>query len=444
VFLGIDLGTTTASAAIVDAGGRVCASASRAHAADLPCAAGRDEQDPARLLGCARETVLSLPAPMRGAVRAVGVTGQMHGVLLLDAGGCAVTPLITWRDGRCLEGEFLPDLSRRTGHRLRTGFGCATLAWLAARRLLPDAASCACTIQDLAVQQLCGERRAVTDPTDAASWGLFDLWTMDWDRQAVGAAGIRQELLPAVRPCGSRAGALCAAAAGELGLPAGVPVMTAIGDNQASLAATLTEPERELAVTIGTGAQASAVMPADAQLARVPPELPYELRPFPGGRLAVVAAALCGGAAWAWLVDGLNRILGDLGRQPLDRDDLFRRIDALGAEADAAAAPTVRPHFLGERHDPSLRGSVEGLTMDNLAVGPIARGLAGGIAANLKGMLPAGALAGRLRVVGSGNALRRSALLRSAVEEAFGLPLRMSEGAEEAAAGAAKLAGRLA
>jgi hypothetical protein len=81
-----------------------------------------------------------------------------------------------------------------------------------------------------------------------------------------------------------------------------------------------------------------------------------------------------------------------------------------------------------------------GLTMDNFRLGAVARGLARGIVRNLRGMLPAAALRGRRRVVGSGNALRRVPLLQAMVREEFGPPLVLSAGREEAATGAARLA----
>jgi sugar (pentulose or hexulose) kinase len=439
MYLGIDIGTTTTSAAVIDAGGDVRASASQTHGADLPGPQGYDEQDPARLLESAWATVRSLSSGLRAAIRAVGVTGQMHGVLLLGADGRPVTPLITWRDGRCLqEAGFLPALNERTGYALRTGHGCATAAWLASEGRLPQDAASASTIQDLAVMLLCGEKRPATDPTDAASWGLFDLATLDWDRAAVEAAGIPPALLPPVRPCGSRAGSLCASSAEELGVPPGIPVCTAIGDNQASLLATLGDPAADLALTLGTGGQASAVMPAGVRAQPVPTGASFEYRPYPGGRFAVVASALCGGAAWAWLVDSVNGMLEELGLPPMDRDKLFARINELGLSA-AERLPVI-PSFLGERHDAELRGSIGGLGVRNFGLGPLAAGLAYGILRNLRDMLPDEALQGRKRLVGSGNALRRVPLLRQAAEGVFDLPLVLITSLEEASAGAALLA----
>ena len=86
---------------------------------------------------------------------------------------------------------------------------------------------------------------------------------------------------------------------------------------------------------------------------------------------------------------------------------------------------------------------IRGLTLDNGRLGEIARALARGISANARNMLPAAAISGRTRVVASGNALRRSTLLRTMAEAELGLPLIISERAEEAATGAALVANAL-
>jgi len=435
--LGIDIGTTKVAAVIADRQGRLQAVASRAHGADLPAPAGRAEQDAARLLEAAWAGVRELPAELRHRVRSVGLTGQMHGVVLLDGAGDAVSPLVTWQDGRCLEKGFLDDLASRCGYAPSSGFGGATLAWLVRHGAMPARAVSAGTIHDVAAARLCGHAKPVTDPTDAASWGLFDLRTLAWDAEAVAAAGIPRALLPEVRPGGSRAGDLAPEMADSLGLPAGIPVAVAIGDNQASLLATLREPQAEIALTVGTGGQVSAVLAPGAAIDWEEYAPTYEYRPYPGGRYAVVAASLCGGAAWAWLADAAESWTRDLGLEPLPRERVFERLNELGLAASGEV--TVRPHFLGERHDPRLRGSIEGLDLAGLGLGRLARGLARGILVNLREMLPPWALKGRARIVGSGNALRRNPLLQRMAEDVFGLPLQLTEGREEAALGAAIL-----
>jgi sedoheptulokinase len=438
VRLGIDIGTTKTAAVIIDDEGRTVAVASHAHAADVTARGGRSEQDPGVLLDSAWRTVRELPADVRLEVDAVGVTGQMHGVVVLDQHGDPVSRLVTWQDGRCLEDErFLSDLRRETGRVLRSGFGCATLAWMAGHRELAPSAESAATIHDVAVARLCGAARAVTDPTDAASWGLFDLADLRWDEDAVAAAKVPRSLLPEIVPTGARAGTLCEAMADGLGLAPDIPVYAAIGDNQASLLATLRAPHEDVALTLGTGGQVSVVVETTSVPALETTEVPYEYRPFPGGRMIAVAASLSAGSAWAWLADTAAAWFESLGASPPPREEVFARLNELGLRTQNQYV--VSPHFLGQRHAPEMRGAVVGLGGPALDLGKLARGLAWGIVGALREMLPDEVLAGRKRVIGSGNALRRNELLRRAAEDVFGLPLSMTEGREEAARGAAML-----
>jgi len=447
MILGIDIGTSKTAAVVIGDDGATVALAAKTHRADLPAAPGLSEQDPRGLLDSAAAVVRELPLEARRSISAIGVTGQMHGVLVLDAEGEPLTPLVTWQDGRCAEGNFLEELNRRTGARLRTGYGCATLAWYASRGLLPGGAASAATIHDWIAAGLCGLAAPVTDPTDGASWGLFDIDALAWDLPAVRVVGIPERLLPAVVPCGHVIGETSRAAAGLFGIPAGIPVTAAIGDSPASLLATLHEPEKELAITLGTGGQLSAVQPAGRKAVVLPPDAAWEQRPYPGSRLLAVAASLCGGSAWQWLVETVERWQAELGLPTVALDELYVRLNELGARATGAQGPggiSVHPHFLGERHDPGRRGSIEGISLDNLSLGGLARALAHGICANLRDMLPAHLREGRTRLVASGNALDRNPLLRQAAEEVFGMPVLMGAPREAAAVGAARLAAQAA
>ena len=439
LFLGIDIGTTKVAAVIADGEGGVRAAVSRVHEADLPAPTGRAEQDAGVLLDAAWAVVRELPEALRQRVGGIGVTGQMHGVVLVDAASVPVTPLITWQDGRCLEDpSFLDALYDATGHRLHTGYGLATLAWLRRHQQFPTDAVAASTIHDLVVARLCRLPRPVTDPSDAASWGCFDLRASSWDEAAVAATGLRWSMLPTLYPFGSVAGAIDPAMASMLGLPQRLPVHGALGDLQASLLATIQDPETDVALNLGTGGQAMVITAAPLDPLLNLPDARCRFCPYPGGRVAVVAASLSGGAAWAWLVDSLDVWLRALGVVPPPREVLFSTINALGLDASHEIA--VRSHFLGERYDPSLTGSIQGLTLSSFSLGALARGLARSIVLNLHEMLPAEAFKNRTRLVGSGNALRRTPLLQHMAEAVFGLPLTMAEGREEAATGAALVA----
>jgi len=257
-----------------------------------------------------------------------------------------------------------------------------------------------------------------------------------FDELIVTALGIPMEILPEVVPCGTLAGHL----AGGWGLPEGIPVTVATGDNQASVFATSRNTVEEVHLTIGTGAQLSVVVDTETAKSlrgRI------ELRPFFDGQMLAVVAPLCGGAAWAWLHEAVKKISAAAGGAPCRDAELYDRIDAFAlAEMEADDLPSVAPHFLGERHTPHLRGSIDNLTLHNFTLGKLAAGLAHGIIDTLARPMPRKILATRKHLLASGNAIRKTAVLRRAAEMRFRLPVEIVEGREEAACGAALLAMR--
>lgn len=434
LILGIDIGTTKAAAVIINTDRQLLGSARIQHDANIPGHPGFAEQDISVLFDAVRTVVCQLPEKLRTSVKAVGVTGQMHGIALTDENTTPITPLINWQDGRC-DKDFLKKLNAATGYQLKTGFGCATLAWLNQNVKLPSNTTGCATIHDLLVAKLCELKKPVTDPTDAASWGLFDLHRLQWDTDAVKSAGISCNILPKVLPCSWLAGKTTKTQAEYFGIPSAIPVAVAIGDDQASLLATITEPEKQLALTLGTGGQVSAILPPAARSAEFPPDASYEYRPYPGKRFTIVAASLCGGSAWAWLVDNIQNWFAELNQPCPPKEQIYNRLNELGLKTKTKL--TIKPNFIGERYAPELRGSIAGIDMENFDLSNIATALAKGIVENLKQMLPQQALFGRAEIVGSGNALGRNQLLQSMVEEVFNLPLKVHPGREETAVGAA-------
>ena len=109
---GIDIGTTSVAGVAVDAAGKVRASVTRAHGADLPKASpGVDEQDPDKLFAASQGVIESLTADV-GLPDRIGWTGQMHGVVAVDEGLSPLTPLVTWRDARRYGGVVMAQWHR--------------------------------------------------------------------------------------------------------------------------------------------------------------------------------------------------------------------------------------------------------------------------------------------------------------------------------------------
>ena len=134
----------------------------------------------------------------------------------------------------------------------------------------------------------------------------------------------------------------------------------------------------------------------------------------------------------------MEKWLSDLALGSPGRDAIYTRLNELGLTAKDGL--TVAPNFLGERHNETLRGAIGGIDLNNFDLDRLSRGLAKGLMENLKQMLPEAVFRHRTGIAASGNALRLNRLLVEVAEEIVQLPVRMCDGREEAACGAAILA----
>lgn len=427
--LGLDIGTTTISAVVLE-DGRELASRTRPNGAFLPDREPWEKlQDPAAIRTAALDTVEELFRRYPDIAR-IGVTGQMHGILYLDRSGAPVSPLYTWQDGR---GDRLRDgnetyaacLSRLTGYPLATGYGLVTHFYNLENGLVPEDAAVFCTIHDYLAMVLCGASRPVTDVSDAASFGVFDVKRGRFDLDALRTAGMDPGLLPEI------AEAPCIGHYRD-----NVRVCAAIGDNQASFLGAADGNLERMLVNIGTGSQFSVYTPAYLGC----PGL--ETRPFPGGGYLVVGASLCGGRAFALLEEFFRRTAGMLG---VDTPSCYAAMDALLAESPRPQdLPRITPLFQGTRQEPGLRGSIEGLSTENFTPLHLIWAMMEGMTWELYQMAALYEAAGGAPapLIGSGNGLRKNPFLQDCIRETFGRELRLSSCNEEAATGAARFAAR--
>ncbi len=430
--LGIDIGTTTISLVVLCDGADIAVRTVK-NDAFLPAEAPWARlQDPCRIRDIVLTQLTQLLA-LHPDIQGIGLTGQMHGIVYLDANGEPVSPLYTWQDGRgdlpLRDGETcVQALSRITGYPLATGYGLVTHYYNLQTGSVPKNAAVFSTIHDYIAMLLAGLHRPQTEAGDAASLGLFDLQNGCFDIAALRRAGIDPALLPAVTHTP------------YLGRYAGrYPVYTAIGDNQASfLGATAGETEAML-INVGTGSQFSVYTPQVMQCEGL------ETRPFPGGGYLLVGASLCGGNAYALLERFFRACIEDMTGQRVE--SCYAAMDALLCRENAPQAlPVVSPLFQGTRQNPTLRGSIGGLSMDNFTPAALTRAMLEGMTAELYEMYRRYLAAGgkTAKMIGSGNGLRKNAHLQQCVREKFGQALLMSACREEAATGAALFAARCA
>jgi sugar (pentulose or hexulose) kinase len=429
MLLGLDIGTSSTKALLLDDRGEAVAEASAPYAVEHP-GPGRAETDPARWWEAVVSATGRLPSAGRAAVRGIGFSGQMHGVVLSRADGTPVRPAILWLDGRTADSlaDYPADAGKITGNTPSTGMTGPTLAWL--RMHEPASLSLArwaLLSKDWVRLRLTGE--AATDPSDATGT-LLARADGSWDAGLLAATGIPPSLLPPLLPSSAVAGRLTRQAAETLGLPVGVPVATGAGDSLAAALGSGLVGEDAAQLAIGTSAQVlipRSTWPGYSRKLNVF----HSASPSPLPPWCLLAAILNGGGA----IDWARATLG------LGWDDAFARAFAPGADQGEAI---FLPYLTGERTpwmDPHLRAGWMGAGAADDA-GTLMRaaltGVAFGIRAGLDAIREQGASPARLRLAGGGTVHPG---WRQLLSDALGLPLDAVSCPNAAARGAALLGG---
>ena len=427
--IGLDIGTTTLSAVLLDEQTRaLLARRTIPHRAFLPSEPHEKIQDAEKIAALSLEIIDSLRSEY-SPVSAIGLTGQMHGVVYVNAEGRAVSPLYTWQDGRgnlpLPDGRRFADaLSEETGYPLASGYGSVTHTYLLRNGLLPENAVKFTTIHGYLGMLLTGRKQPLLHASDAASLGLFDLHSGEFDRAATRKVGA--EYFPEV--------VRTACIMGETSF--GEKVITGIGDNQASFFGAMGEEKSAVLVNIGTGSQVS--MRTD-RLLTCPG---CETRPLDGSEYLLVGAPLCGGRAYAILEKFLRECAELSGVQAAS---LYEKMNELAMDAPANPLE-ISTAFAGTRAQPDERGSILNLGESNFTPAHLIHGTLTGMSSELYEYYAAMARATgnpAAKMIASGNAVRMNPALQKILSEIFSLPLTMPVCEEEAATGAAMLAGKI-
>ncbi len=398
------------------------------------------EQDPDTWYEAMRSAVARLAVTHRGAgahVRAVGITGQMRGVVLLDGDRSVVRPAILWNDLRCA--EEVARITARDSDRLRrvTRNGMNTmctlpkLLWL--QRHEPQTWARARTLiypKDYVRFRLTDT--LATDLSDASGSSLFDVLGQRWSPDLVADYGIGPGRLPEVFPATAVAGAVTAAAAAESGLGAGTPVIIGGSDSTVeSFSIGLTDA-RSCKIRLGTSGAISTVVDT----------------------IDEVGSAYC----WSyvrpdrWMLDTNTRSCGQAVRwlrgvaysEVTSDRDAFAAIDAEAGTVPLGAQGAIfHPYLLGEDApywDPALRATVQGLSIAH-GRPEVARSVLEGTALALRdamsSLAPWEPGFERIVFVGGGT---RSPVWLSIVADVLGVDGEVPE-SSDASLGAAMLAG---
>uniref|UniRef100_UPI00398EF05C sedoheptulokinase n=1 Tax=Pristiophorus japonicus TaxID=55135 RepID=UPI00398EF05C len=437
--LGLDLGTSSVKAVLLEAESRaVVDSQVQETRAEISSPEGEQsrEQDVAQIVSALHRCVAALPSERLRRVGRIGVSGQMHGVMLWRSErGCIwqrteagfmfqpgeTSHLVTWQDGRCSH-EFLTSLTQPDSHLgLASGFGCATIFWYMKNRpqfLKPYNA--AGTIHDYVVAVLCELKRPLMSTQNAASWGYFNTRCGTWNLQILRDSGFPTCLLPAVVESGAIAGTT---AHEWYGVPEGTEVGAALGDFQCSVYSCMME-KTDAVLNISTSAQLTfALTPAFQPPARPDPTASVAFYPYLDGIYLAVAASLNGGNVLSSFVGMLKQWVQELGLEVPESTIYSQSIHT--AQNVACTDLAVQATIFGERHSPNQLASVTGISPSNLSLGHVTRALCRGIAENLHSMLSCQRMVecGVRRIKGSGSALTRNEVLKQEVEKVFTLPV---------------------
>ncbi len=424
--LGLDIGTTTISAVVVENGKSLERETLKNDSFNLTENSWERIQSPEYIRKTAIDAVKTLIKKHPDAER-IGVTGQMHGIVYLDKEGEAISPLYTWQDERgnqpYKDGEtYVQYLSRISGYKLASGYGLVTHFYNMVNGLVPKNAVKLCTIHDYISMTLAGERTPVTDCTDAASLGFFDVRNRCFDVAVLEKSGFDISLLPE----------LSDGLVGYYKDNADIQVYVAIGDNQASFLGATNGDCNSILINVGTGSQFSAYTKDYIECEGL------EVRPFPGSGYLLVGASLCGGRAYA-LLENFYRCTA--GAYCGNIDSYYDVMNKLLENGDKPQdLPEITPLFQGTRDNPDLRASITNLSADNFTPIHITWALLKGMTKELNDMYQkyrSKAEDTGKKLVGSGNGLRKNPHFQKIVSDRFEMPLAMSACEEEAAVGAA-------
>jgi sedoheptulokinase len=429
--VGLDVGTTTICGVLLETdAAKILSVRTEPNSSAIPARAQWEALQEPDAVCLAVERILDDFSTAHGDMRAIGVTGQMHGILYVDREGRALSPLYTWQDGRGDQEmspgkSFAAFLSDALGRTVSTGMGCVTHFYNLRKGLVPKNAAALCTIGDYVAMTLGHSQRPLMDVTNAASLGCFDLAGLRFAQDAMKRLSIDPGLFPQVSTAYPPLGDTRWKA----------PVFPALGDNQASFIGSVEEIPGSLLVNVGTGSQISLF----SQTLEETPGV--DIRPFPLGGSIAVGAALCGGSAYALLRSFFQETV----RLFTGKADSVSWETMNAAEPAPGSAPlVVDTRFAGTRTSSGVRGSIGNIGTENFTPASLIAGLLDGIADELVGFYQRMPLAARRsvrRLVGSGNGIRRNPALRRAFEMKLGMPMRIPAHEEEASLGAALLAG---
>lgn len=432
--IGLDIGTSGARAVALNESGEVVAEAAHEYPLLSP-RPGWTEQNPEDWWLASRKVLSEVAASTKGNVDGIGLTGQMHGSVFLDANDQIIRPALLWNDQRtaaqCIEITDRVGRERLlaiAGNPALTGFQAPKLLWLReaepanykriAHVLLP---------KDFIRLRLAGEY--ATDASDASGTLLLDLRQRSWSAEILDALELPGKWFPTVYEGPDETGRLRADVAADLGLPAGIPIAAGGGDNAAAAVGS---------GIVEAGLASSSIGTSGVIFTHTP-----QFTPDPSGRLH----AFCHAVPGAYHLMGVTLSAGgslQWWRHVLGDHEYDALIELAESAPIGSEGLVFLPYLSGERTphmDASARGAFFGLTTRhglNHLTRAVMEGVTYSLADCLQVMIELGVEVRQVRALGGG---ARSHLWRQIQADVFGLPVHRTSVDEGPAYGAALLAG---
>jgi len=432
MFLGLDLGTSGVKAVLIDADQRVVASSTAELSVSRPHP-GWSEQNPDDWLTAAEQAIGELSRSHRGelgAVRGIGLSGQMHGATLVDASNRALRPCILWNDTRShAEAKALdadPRFRKITGNIVFPGFTAPKLAWVKANE--PDVFSKVAKVllpKDYLRLWLTGE--TMSDMSDSSGTSWLDVGRREWSSELLAVTDLGEQHMPSLVEGPQPAGDLRGELASKWGMTGRLVVAGGAGDNAASACGLGVAHAGRAFVSLGTS---GVLFAANDRYLPNPESAVHAFchaLPNTWHQMGVILSA----------TDCLNWLAGVTGEKPaeLTRD--------LGESLRTPGGVTFLPYLSGERtphNDAAIRGAFIGLAhqSDRAALTQaVLEGVAFALRDNLEALKAAGTELHAVMAVGGGS---RSRLWLKAIATALDLPVQIpADGEFGAAFGAARL-----
>jgi xylulokinase len=383
--LGIDVGTGGSRAVLIDTSGQIIASETVEHQAFASPQTGWAEQDPHDWWNATSAAIRALLAHddvSADEISAIGLSGQMHGAVLLDKTDSVLRPSIIWCDQRSdLQCQNLTRdvgaarLIELTCNPALTGFTLPKMLWV--RDNEPDLWSDVHSVllpKDYVRLMLTGDK--ATDVADASGTLLLDVAKRQWSAEMLSATGIKADLLPTVYESHEVTGSVSQAAAELTGLRAGTPVVAGAGDQAAGAVGVGIVKPGSVSATIGT----SGVVFAATNVPSLDPEgRVHTFCHAVPGRWHVMGVTQGAGLSLRWFRDQFGALTDD--------GDPYASLTREAAKIASGADNLLwAPYLMGERTphlDPNARAALVGLTASHTRA-HIVRAILEGVAFSLR------------------------------------------------------------